>query len=219
MTEIGNSRSITTTQEGVHERLEQLVSKHRSTEFKKPIAAFNLAAFEAVAARVKTSGRPLILDSCCGVGASTRQLALSFPDHLIIGVDRSENRLQRKLGALPENACLVRADLVDFWRLALSEGWKPERHFLLYPNPYPKKSDLKQRWHAHPVFPALVALGGRFESRSNWQLYLQEMQQALAYYGIQAHLEPLVVEQPLTPFERKYHLSGQTLWRLTANLA
>ena len=217
-TEIGNSRPVTSNQQAVHEHLDALVARHRQARFQKPVAPFNLTAFELADTWLSSSARPLILDSCCGVGASTRHLAAAFPDHLVIGVDRSADRLERNLGALPENALLVRADLVDFWRLALAAGWKPEQHFLLYPNPYPKKSDLKKRWHAHPVFPTLVALGGRLESRSNWPLYLQEMQQALAGYGVAACLEPLAVKQPLTPFERKYHLSGQALWRLTANL-
>jgi tRNA (guanine-N7-)-methyltransferase len=38
----------------------------------------------------------LILDAGCGVGHSTIQLARAFPDHWVIGVDQSEDRLSRK---------------------------------------------------------------------------------------------------------------------------
>jgi tRNA G46 methylase TrmB len=39
---------------------------------------------------------PLILDAGCGVGHSTIQLAREFPDHWVIGVDQSEDRLSRR---------------------------------------------------------------------------------------------------------------------------
>ncbi len=121
---------------------------------------------------------------------------------------------------MPDNALLVRADLVDFWRLALEAGWAPERHYLLYPNPYPKSAHLKMRWHGHPVFPTLLALGGRLELRSNWQLYVEEFAQAVNIVTGQA--ASVTALQPngdyLTPFEAKYDQSGQTLWRLCIEL-
>ncbi|SFC28444.1 tRNA G46 methylase TrmB [Marinospirillum celere] len=218
MAEQGNSRQVTSNQLGVHDQLLQVVEKHRQSLFKKPITTFNREAFEEAEAAWQAFGGRLILDSCCGVGASTRKLASRYPEHFVIGVDRSEDRLSRKLGELPANAVLIRADLVDFWRLAEAAGWKPEYHFLLYPNPTPKKKDLKQRWHGHPVFPSLVALGGQLESRSNWRIYLEEMQLALKVFGVEAEITALDMDEPITPFERKYHLSGQDLWQLKANL-
>ena len=218
MAETGNSKRVTSNQTGLHERLDELVLKHRHSVFKKPLAPFNQEAFAQAEAAWKASGKPLLLDSCCGVGASTRQLAVDFPDHFVIGVDRSEDRLQRNIGTLPANALLVRADLADFWRLAEAAGWRPDYHFLLYPNPYPKSKDIKLRWHGHPVFPAMLALGGLLESRSNWLLYLAEMQRALQLYGVHAEIKPLLIKTPLTPFERKYSLSGQQIWQLKADL-
>ncbi|MCA1770830.1 MAG: SAM-dependent methyltransferase, partial [Halomonas sp.] len=156
----------------------------------------------------------------CGVGVSTRRLAASCPDHAVIGVDRSGDRLSREHGPLPDNALLIRADLVDFWRLALADGWRPARHYLLYPNPYPKSAHLKMRWQGHPVLPVILALGGRLELRSNWRLYVVEFALAVAQAtGREAQVlihEPN--EDPLTPFEQKYHVSGQTLWKLVVEL-
>lgn len=221
---IGDSRWIQSNQQGPHERLLDIVARHQQHPFRKPIAAFNQAAFEqALQWRQQWPQAPLILDAGCGVGVSTRQLALQFPEHLVIGVDRSEDRLSRRLGALPENALLVRADLVDFWRLAKQAGWQPERQYVLYPNPYPKASQVKLRWHGHPVFPTMLALGGRLESRSNWPLYLEEMAQVLEFMGygpveLLRLPEAQLATSPLTPFERKYHLSGQPLWQLCVNL-
>ena len=42
---------------------------------------------------------------------------------------------------------------------------------------------------------------------------------ALALSGIRGECTPFVPEEPMTPFERKYRDSGQTLWRVTADLS
>lgn len=213
------SRQVTSNQTQTYEKLAEVIERHQQYTFQKPLADFNQRAFELAWQQLAEHGGPLILDSCCGVGQSTRLLAKRFPEHLVIGVDRSADRLARNLGALPANACLIRADLVDFWRLAVAAGWQPEYHFLLYPNPYPKKKDFKLRWHGHPVFKYLLALGGQLECRTNWQLYAEEMQQALKFRGFDSELQRLdKVDKPLTPFERKYAKSGHNLWQLTAQL-
>lgn len=213
------SRSIVTNQTGPHRDLARRISRAMTSTLRKPVAEHTREAFER--ARVWLRARPdlpLILDAGCGVGLSTRRLAAQFPGQSIIGIDRSSDRLSRDHGALPDNALLVRADLVDFWRLALADGWQPARHYLLYPNPYPKASHLKVRWHGHPVFPAILALGGRLEVRSNWRLYIEEFalgvnQVTGRRVEVQAHVIG-TEESALTPFEQKYHDSGQALWRL-----
>lgn len=213
------SSPVSSNQTEPYEKLAEVVQRHQQTVFKKPIADFNQQAFAQAQKRLAEHGGPLILDSCCGVGQSTRLLAKQFPKHLVLGIDRSADRLERKLGDLPDNAYLIRADLVDFWRLAAAANWRPDYHFLLYPNPSPKKKDFKLRWHGHPVFKDLVALGGHFECRTNWRIYVEEMQQALKLMGVAADLQPLVVsDEPLTPFEYKYANSGHELWQLTAPL-
>lgn len=211
----GCSRTVHSTQTGPHEALVQHLERHVTNRYMRPIADHNREAFEPVHAQVGTDGRPLILDSGCGTGDSSRALARIYPDHLVIGIDRSADRLSRKRETTPENCMLVRADLIDFWRLANQAGWRPARHYLLYPNPEPKPRHLKRRFHAHPVFPDLVALGGVFESRSNWLIYLKELEIALQYHGRSATLSPLPETGPaLTLFEQKYRTSDQKLWRL-----
>ncbi len=214
----GRSRSVTSRQTGPHDDLERQLFRHAARPFARPIAGFNREAFERVAVRLASVERPLILDSGCGTGDSSRLLARRHPDHWIVGVDRSADRLSRRRPDTPENCLLVRADLIDFWRLAREHGWAPVHHYLLYPNPEPKPRHLKRRFHAHPVFPDVVALGGRIESRSNWRIYLEELAQALAFHGRAARIEPIPADEtPLTPFERKYRASGQSLWRLISD--
>ena len=102
------------------------------------------------------------------------------------GSDGEKREGQRRRGERrrgnppPENLLLLRADLVDMWILASrDDAWKVEEHSILYPNPYPKRSQLRSRWHGHPVFPVLLSLGGRITLRSNWKPYLEEVCQAV----------------------------------------
>jgi hypothetical protein len=60
----------------------------------------------------------------------------------------------------PPNVGFSHTDLVDYWRLMRKAYVRPARHYLFYPNPWPKIGHLPRRWHGHPVFPALLALGG-----------------------------------------------------------
>lgn len=213
------SRSIVTNQVGPHRDLARRIGRATASALRKPVAEHTREAFDRARYWLRTRPDvPLILDAGCGVGLSTRRLAEHFPGQSIIGIDRSADRLSRDHGALPDNALLVRADLVDFWRLALADGWQPARHYLLYPNPYPKAAHLKMRWHGHPVFPAILALGGRLEVRSNWRLYVEEFALGVSQVTgrrveVQAHAIG-AGEAALTPFEQKYHDSGQSLWRL-----
>lgn len=215
------SRSIVSRQTGPHEDLARRVARALAHPLRKPLAEHTREAFAGASDWLGRRGEaPLILDAGCGVGLSTRRLAEDFPACSVIGVDRSADRLSRDHGRLPDNALLVRADLVDFWRLALDADWRPLRHYLLYPNPYPKAAHLKMRWQGHPVLPVLLALGGTLELRSNWRIYVEEFALAATQAtGVPAAAEPFVPgEACLTPFEQKYHASGQALWRLVVEL-
>lgn len=224
-----NSSPIASNQDGIHQQLAAIVAKHAASTFQKPITAYNRQAFEASmaawtnAAGGSTGSMPLILDTGCGVGLSTMHLAVQFPDHFVIGIDQSADRLQRNTfwsGPAPLNFMLVRADLVDYWRLLSVEGIRPARQYLLYPNPWPKAAHLGRRWHGHPVFPTIAALGGTLECRSNWRIYVEEFAAALEQLRPhpQATVEQYQTGAPMTPFERKYLASGHSLWRCQIEL-
>lgn len=214
-----NSRIPTGAQTGIHEHLATLLERHRAAPFRKPYADYNRAAFAASCERRQRTApdAPLILDSCCGVGESSIALALANPAHYVIGVDQSAARLSRNIAGkagLPPNLDLVRADLVDFWRLMLAANIRPARHYLLYPNPWPKIGHLSRRWHGHPVFPAMLELGGVLECRSNWQIYIDELCFAIERLTRRpAVCQPYAPDVALTPFERKYLNSGHALYR------
>ncbi len=211
-----NSRQPRSSQSGVHARLEDTVRRHLAKPWRQPLRAFSRPAFESLG---DWSDRKIVLDAGCGTGRSTVALARRFPDCTVLGVDRSAYRLQRS-GALPDNAVLLRADLVDFWRLARISGWALQHHFLLYPNPWPKPAHLKRRWHAHPVWPDLLALSGQLELRTNFPVYAEEFALALELAGHCAHLEVLSLPAGgcISPFEEKYRRSQHPLFRVRAGL-
>lgn len=215
-----NDRSALThsNQTHLHEGLFALLDKYQSSRFQKPIARHSRFAFEKAQELVREQQRPLILDSGCGVGASTVHLSREFPEHFVLGIDKSAARLAkhhayRETGV--SNYALVRADLLDFWRLAAQHEWQVARHYLLYPNPWPKKHALKKRFHGHPVFLDLIKLGKYFELRSNWQIYVSEFAAAFFHCtGKRGTLETFMPDTPTTPFEKKYLRSGHELFRL-----
>jgi tRNA G46 methylase TrmB len=213
-----NSRSIVSNQPGLHEKLDEIVQKHLAAEFKKPIAAHTQQAFDEVNEKVKAFTGPLILDSCCGVGESTANLAKLHPDALVIGIDKSSHRLDKHDVEYKQTEAgqyiLVQADLNDFWRLAFEAGWQPTHHYLLYPNPWPKAKHIGRRWHGASVFPFIVKLGGILEVRSNWDIYVKEFARALELAGQPAVVEAYESDSAITPFERKYWASGQSSTRL-----
>ena len=218
----GNSRFIASAQLGPHKDLDALVRRHLAHPFRKPILDHNRAAFAAALA-VRAQWRPdapLILDAGCGVGWSTQRIAETYPEHFVFGVDQSVDRISRgRPLPLPQNALLIRADLVYFWRLLAESGIRLARHYNLYPNPWPKIGHLARRWQGHAVFPVWRELGGELECRSNWHIYIEEMAQALTLLSGQ----PVIAEawqtaDPMTPFEKKYLASGHDLWRCRVSL-
>ncbi|MDN3378279.1 MULTISPECIES: SAM-dependent methyltransferase [unclassified Pseudoalteromonas] len=217
-----NSRSIVSNQDGLHDKLDEIVNKHLTAQFKKPIAAHTQTAFDQVNEKVQAFTGPLILDSCCGVGESTANLAKRHPDALVIGIDKSSHRLDKHEVEYKQtdsgHYILVQADLNDFWRLAVAANWQPTHHYLLYPNPWPKAKHIQRRWHGAAIFPFIVKLGGRLEVRSNWDIYVKEFAHALYLAGQETQVELYESEEAITPFERKYWASGQQSHRLVIDL-
>lgn len=245
---MSGARAVTTNQTDIYDKLEEAVRKYASTEYLRPIADHTRAAFaeaeKFVEGFYKDAGRDthkVILDSGCGTGESTLNIALTNPDIPVIGIDKSAARLTkggaggnsaRLNGAAPQNAFLVRAELLDFWRLALEKvtagAWNVPYHALYYPNPWPKQSEATRRFHLHPIFPTLLQLGDTIELRTNWEIYAREFAEAAhvlqempvsdcfpsSRVAMTIRSEAFEPERPITTFERKYNEARQQLWRV-----
>lgn len=225
MSEItGDSRIITSNQIGLHEKLDEVVLKHLQHPFKKPYQTHTLQAFKECEKWVEQQGKPIIFDSCCGVGESTYHIAKAHPEAIILGMDKSADRLSKhpmQSGQDKEdldNYRLLQVNLNDFWRLAVEANWQLSHHYLLYPNPWPKSKHLQRRWHGSAVFPSIITLGGKLDLRSNWFTYVEEFQRALQLANVESECSVYSAEHAITPFERKYWASGQQSLRLTCDL-
>ncbi len=214
----GQSRPVSSNQAGTHPDVLLLAKRHLQHAWRRPVSDHGRAEFERCLPTLAEGAERLILDAGCGTGDSSRLLARQYPDHLVLGVDQSSHRLgRRRAQPEPENLLLLRADLQDFWRLLHDAGFRLQRHFLLYPNPWPRKQHLQRRWHGHPVLPWLLALGGVLELRSNWPVYVAEFAMVLELLNI-PYQRGQVAQPGLSPFERKYALSGHALHCLQADL-
>ena len=240
---MSGARAVATNQTNIYDKLEEVVRKYASTEYLRPIADHTRIAFaEAekfvegfygnagrdndLSGRTSRTAYKVILDSGCGTGESTLNIALANPGIPVIGIDKSVARLS-KAGTAPQNAFLVHAELLDFWRLALEKvktgQWHIPYHALYYPNPWPKQSEATRRFHLHPIFPTLLQLGDAIELRTNWEIYAREFAEAarvatqVATPDRTIACEAFEPEHPITAFERKYKEARQQLWRVTIN--
>ncbi|MFO7551428.1 MAG: SAM-dependent methyltransferase [Haliea sp.] len=208
-----SSRAVTSNQPGLHPRLARTVLRHLHHPHRSPLAAHNQSVWEDLRPLLQADPRPLVLDSFCGTGMSTALLAQRHPGHLVIGIDRSAHRLHRHIAAPGANYLLLQAECEPLWQQLAGAGLRVDYHYLLYPNPWPKSRHLQRRVHGHPGFRDLLALGGRVELRSNWQLYVEEFGVAMHLAGVRGLVRQLPEAPALTRFEDKYRRSGQLLWR------
>jgi len=288
------ARAVSTNQADIYDKLEAVVRKYARSCYLRPLADHTRTAFaqarEFVENFYRERGLPegacreVILDSGCGTGESTWNIARLHPGTAVIGIDKSALRLSKAghphiapdggadagaykgsgtrstdegankcadagmgtpagtgstngsagpCGGLPRNAFWVRAELLDFWRLALEETrsgrWHIPYHALFYPNPWPKQSEATRRFHLHPIFPTLLSLGDVIELRTNWEIYAREFAEAARILdaiapgsrmttGAEIRSEAFEPERPVTAFERKYKEARQQLWRVRVNL-
>lgn len=212
--------TIRSAQTGLHKKLISTVKKHQSKQFMRPIREQQCLIFAEVDRLVKQSNKPIILDSGCGKASSSVRLAAQYPDHLVIGIDKSIHRLQANCvfaqGGQQDNLLLVHADLREFWQLAVQANWSVDKHYMLYPNPWPKPSQLNQRWYGHPCFFDCLRLGQTIILRSNWYLYVAEFSLAVQLATQQQTLIERLQIQPddaLSHFEKKYLIAGEKLYQ------
>lgn len=216
------SRPVSSNQKSINENLKNIVRRHLSHPFLKPISTHNIDCYKKTLTLINRE--KIIFDSGCGNGKSTQALAALHKDAFVIGIDKSDKRVSignnQNMPALLDNYCVVRSDLIDFLRLASNDGINLYKHYFLYPNPWPKKQHIQRRWHGSPIFPDIIKLGGQIEIRSNWKIYLEEFALALSIADHKSSLSKIITNgnNCLTDFEAKYQQSNHELWQLNSAL-
>jgi tRNA G46 methylase TrmB len=215
----GNSRPVTSNQRHLHPRLAVVVQRHLHSVHQGVVAAHSRSAYQALTTALLAQPRPLVLDSFCGTGHSTAALAQRHPDHLVVGIDKSAQRLHRHPHPGAPDYLLLQGNCEDLWQLLADDNLCVDYHYMLYPNPWPKSGHLQRRVHGHASFPLLLRLGGRLELRSNWQLYVEEFGTAMHLAGQRGIVRKLPPQVPtLSLFEQKYQNSGHELWSYSADI-
>ena len=207
-----DNTSIYSNQSSIHDDLAKLIQKHMSSKWQEPTPPHDREAMSEIIPLLKAHNGPFILDSFCGTGMSTANLAWQHPKALVIGIDKSADRLRRHVQTQSRNYHLIRGNCEHIWAQLVSANIECAQHYLLYPNPWPKKAHLKRRIHGHPSFPLLKQLGGSIEVRSNWKIYVDEFAAGAQLLGLDVQVESLSIIDPLTLFERKYAANSENLW-------
>lgn len=215
------SSPVRSSQQEADPGLQQRLQRRQGASYRRPLAVHNIAVYRQLQAWLQAHAGRLLLDAGCGTGQSSLELASRHPDCVVLGADKSLQRLrQRGLSAeqplrIEGRCAFALVDLVDLWRLLAADGVEFRCLYLLYPNPWPKPAQRLRRWPLHPIWPLLLTLAPRLELRSNWGVLADETRQALDACGWLA-TQTLLPRQsePISPFEAKYQASGHALWQV-----
>lgn len=187
-------------------QLKSTIRKYQEHAFKRPIAERARQQFLDLYNLLMSSRRPIILDSGCGRGKSSQMLAQCYPQHWIIAVDQSADRLTHLRNESADNVIIVQENCIDLWRLMVDHQLSIDMHLLLYPNPWPKKQQEKRRWYAHPIAPLLFNMSRITVMRSNWLNYLSASATVAEQLGLYSRISQLSdTQNAMTHFEAKYH--------------
>ena len=215
----GNSKPVTATSYREEEDLLKIASKFSVDSYRRP--SEEKEELKKLLLE-KLDGKKVIFDTGCGIGESSFKLAEKYQDKIVLGVDKSVSRIERKnafKSSVPNNLVLLQADLQDVWP-ALYEMQNDDvlevvKQYILYPNPWPKLKGVKRRWYANPMLSFILELSSNIEIRSNWKRYLEDFALVAGHIGNRdCELQEFTPVEYLTPFEKKYSLSGQPLYQL-----
>lgn len=175
--------------------------------------------------------KPVYFEVGAGSGWFFTEMAKRFPEIQFLAVERARDRgtrLVRKTqrAGLP-NLVGFRGNAIP----ALIHGIPAEsvsRLFILYPAPWPKISQRKNRWYLHPILPHLMRVlkpGGELVWASDQKFYIDEAKwvceerlklETLAYGPIAPNEWNGLLPFPegRTKFERTFLAQGQPCYEL-----
>lgn len=160
---------------------------------------------------------PIILEIGAGNGEFATNFAQANPETNIIAIEHTrtrasahKNRLASENLPSPPNLLFLHANAIGTIAHHIPEN-RIQTIYLLYPNPYPKKSDHHSRWFHLPFFSFLITRlqpSGKIHLASNIPQYLEDALECSSYYKIELESRTPVT-QARTAFERKYTERGE----------
>ncbi|NUM88458.1 MAG: SAM-dependent methyltransferase [Bdellovibrionales bacterium] len=167
----------------------------------------------------------LDLEIGCGVGLHPLRRAQEYPDRTLLAVERTREKFRKFQGRLarhPEIRNLIPIHGCGIaWAAHLLPPDSVEEIFLLYPNPYPKRSQCNLRWHRMPalaLFREILKPGGRITLATNEEWYFREAMEWLTQrWSLQIVAAETVALPPRTHFEKKYLARGEQCWNLVVS--
>ncbi len=162
-----------------------------------------------------------VIEIGCGVGLHPIRYCQKHPDHQIIAIERTKIKFDKFKGrlenhpdiknciALHEDAISVITHLIDLESI--------DKYFILYPNPYPKKSDQNKRFYAMPFMEEILRTlkkGGEIELATNDFHYRSECMEYFEKVWKLNLSEETHPKYGRTHFEKKYLEQGQTCYNL-----
>ena len=168
--------------------------------------------------------QPIDLEVGAGVGWHAITRSKENPKRYLIAIERTKNKFkkfnQRYIGNnSPGNLLIVHSDAINWVNENVSSKMI-SKIFILYPNPYPKKSDLNKRFYAMGFMEKLIDIlkpGGEIQLATNKKFYADETKEYLTQiYKLELLNDKILkAEKPRTHFEKKYLLNNEKCFDLT----
>ena len=178
-----------------------------------------------------TQEKPIWLEIGAGTGAFFVEMAKANPDRQLIAIERCKERGKRLLRKTEKS---LLANLASFRGNAIPAlineipAESIERIYILYPAPFARNSQRKNRWYLHPLMPHLVRIlkkGGLLIWASDQEFYINEAEhvcrsrfqlETLAHGALAANPYNALDLFPegRTKFERTFRAEGLTCHEL-----
>jgi tRNA (guanine-N(7)-)-methyltransferase len=182
------------------------------------------------------------LEIGCGVGWHPIRYAKENPKRVLIAIEHTVAKFEsfqgrvlrnREKGVFLKNLYPIHADAVE-WITHFVPAESLSRLFLLYPNPWHKKSDHHRRWHELPFFSFMLARlkpGGELVMATNIRDYAESfaasLRDSMSAVRGEVSLRELAARDlgadglsvPRTHFEKKYLSRGETCYEVHARLS
>ena len=205
---------------GSNSKLKQRIRKNKERNFLYPVTEQTKIFCQYLYNIQTNKGFDIILDSCCGTGDSSFYLQKGLKkNEILVAIDKSPFKLRKAINKMRDKRIFfIRGNVLDLWSGLYLEKVSIKKHYLLYPNPWPKQKHMKKRWYAHAILPTMLKFTKELEVRTNWYTYATECLEALTYYeGLRTEINEIRPVHPISAFEKKYFFSSNKLYRVNAS--